>query len=226
MILICYLISEFPVHAFMRPALFCVICYLQCLIWSARGRLCSLFFPDEPAIATAVGLFFALVTVFFSGIVIPLHQLDPILKPLIGISDIKYEVSSLMTTVYGNDRCSGGQVTSFFIRDIMRQASITSVTTVVSPTFNFTEDDENKLAQIASLHPNDASVLQKALNDYYASYEPTSSGLGFQPSFMLDIYRIQENDMAYNFVYLSLMYVVASMFVYLSLRVRTIPKRL
>lgn len=223
-ILVSYFAGEMPADDWRRFTIFCGVCLLQSVIWSSRGSLCSLFFPEEPVIAMTIGTLFAATTIFFSGLIVPLHKIDPILKPFIGVSDIKYEVSALMIGIYGYDRCSGGEDVSNLIRHVMKQPLPMTRTENVAPLL--LNETEHPFPMLSSPDPQYLFHVQEAMTDYYNRQGPLVDESDFQPSFLLDVNHIQENDMTYNLVYLMLMFLVARMFVYVSLKVRTMPNRL
>ena len=218
--------SGFPFDDWHRFAVFSSICFLQSVIWTSRGLLFSIIFVDF-SMALGATVFLAVVTLLFSGVLVPVHRLNPIFKPLAGMSDIMYEFSSLMTAIYGYSRCSGGLVTSDIVKNLLTEKSVMRLTSKMWPEFNRSQTDRYEGTEAEDVGQNYFHQLQDAMNDYFGSPKTISNDDDhFQSSFVLDHYQIRETDMPYNYSFLISVVIVTRIFILLSLKLRNGSHRL
>ena len=100
-----YFGGGFPVEQYFRFGILFAISLLLAAVWDARGFFFSVAFKGDALRAGMATNGILLLFVFLSGAYVKYEGLNDAVKPLAHISDIKYGFSSVMTALYGYDRC-------------------------------------------------------------------------------------------------------------------------
>jgi ABC-type multidrug transport system ATPase subunit len=214
-----YFGGAFPADQYFRFGMLFGISLLLAAVWDARGFFFSVVFKGDALRAVLATNSILFVFIFLSGFYVKYEGLNDFVKPIADLCDIKYGFSSIMTTVYGYDRCI--TTPEFVSNNLLAKKDMTRAVNKMWSTFNMTLDDGRRLALLLGMDKEYFDPVVTAIDKYVGPYVPNEIDGDLQQSFVLHFNRVRESDMMMNLTFLVGALVTTQIGIYLALRFTT-----